>query len=45
MCEATPCVVVYDPDTRINSETELCGAHFFNDRYMLDPERWNEPDE
>lgn len=42
LCGNGPCVIVHDPETRHNSETELCGRHFFNDRLMVDWERWND---
>ena len=41
ICDTSPCVVVYDPEARRNSETELCGRCFFHDRAMVDWEQWN----
>ena len=43
LCGRSPCVDVYDPEQRRNSDTDLCGWHFFNDRLMIDWELWNEP--
>lgn len=40
-CGTGPTVIVYDPEHRRNSETDLCGVHFFNDRQMVDWEEWN----
>jgi hypothetical protein len=45
ICGRSPCVVVYDLEIRRNSETELCGPHFFNDRAMVEWEKWNDPKE
>jgi hypothetical protein len=43
ICGTSPCVVVYDPELRHNSDTDMCGPCFFQDRIMLDWELWNEP--
>jgi len=42
VCDRTPCVVVYDAESRCNSGTELCGVCFWRDRSMIDHERWND---
>jgi hypothetical protein len=38
ICGASPTVVVVGHTV---PETQLCGAHFFNDRGMVDWEEWN----
>jgi hypothetical protein len=42
LCETSPCVIVYDPESRHNHDTLLCGYHFFQDRLMIHPEYWND---
>ena len=43
-CGAAPVVGIRAPSGVI-IVTSLCGAHFFGDRLMMDPERWNEAQE
>ena len=40
ICGASPVVGIKTPSGQIAS-TGLCGAHFFGQRSMLDPEEWN----
>lgn len=42
LCGRTPCVVV---EGHLKPNTKLCGPHFFNDRSMVDWERWNDTPE
>lgn len=41
VCSGTPVVGVRTPSGMIAS-TGLCGAHFFGDRSLFDPEDWNQ---
>ena len=38
LCGTSPCVIVVN---HVQSQTNLCGCCFFNDRSMLDWEEWN----
>lgn len=42
VCTATPCVGIESPTGEVLC-TNLCGSHFFGDRSMIDPDRWNDP--
>lgn len=42
VCQASPCVIVHNPDTRENSLTGLCGICFFLDDQMFNWQKWNE---
>ena len=40
VCGHSPVVGLRTPGGNITSQG-LCGAHFYGDRLMLDPEEWN----
>lgn len=42
VCGSSPTVTVVG---HICPDTHLCGRHFFNDRSMVDWERWNDREE
>ena len=41
VCATGPVVGIRTPAGRIAS-SGFCGPHFFGDRLMIDPERWNQ---
>jgi hypothetical protein len=45
-CGTTPCVGIENPRLPVGLEdTRLCGPHFFQDPFMIDPELWNDNEE